>query len=224
MCSFRPSSFSALFSMPGFFFARTVQEKEFRVSSGPQELPRGAHQGQDLFARPGPQRQRSAVPFRAKPRPKHSRYELKGGILFVSDICSCAFVVTFASIRYWCKSFSTSIPHILVLFSFSTLRMFLRLHTSIPLSVSSRYLPVCTTAPSDLDEALRSAVFWAEQAEKPDASSTGKITLVFVRQGATAANGDLTLARAIAPILANNFPERLDKVFRIIFVCCHGST
>jgi hypothetical protein len=62
-----------------------------------------------------------------------------------------------------------------------------------------------------LDEALRAAVFWAEQAEKPEAGS-GKITLVFVRQGATAANGDLTLARAVAPLLANNFPERLDKV------------
>jgi len=73
---------------------------------------------------------------------------------------------------------------------------------------------------SDLDEALRSAVFWAEQAEKPEASSTGKITLVFVRQGATAANGDLTLARAIAPILANNFPERLDKVLKLCSYFC----
>jgi hypothetical protein len=62
----------------------------------------------------------------------------------------------------------------------------------------------------DLDEAVRAAVFWAEQAEKQ--GSTGKLTLVFVRAGATTANGDLNLARSIAPILQNNFPERLDKV------------
>ena len=80
----------------------------------------------------------------------------------------------------------------------------------------------------DLQEAVRAAIFWAEQAEKEDASTTGKITLVFVRAGATAANGDLTLARAIAPLLSNNFPERLDKVlvyptgpgFRAAWMAC----
>ena len=57
-------------------------------------------------------------------------------------------------------------------------------------------------------------MFWAEQASKAENSKTGKVTLVFVRSGATSANGDLTLARTIAPILSNNFPETLDKVRR----------
>ena len=53
--------------------------------------------------------------------------------------------------------------------------------------------------------------FWAEQAEK-SATATGKVTVCFVRAGATNANSDLGLAKAIMPILANNFPERLDRV------------
>uniref|UniRef100_A0A7S2FW53 CRAL-TRIO domain-containing protein n=1 Tax=Octactis speculum TaxID=3111310 RepID=A0A7S2FW53_9STRA len=62
----------------------------------------------------------------------------------------------------------------------------------------------------DLQKAVRSIVFWAEQAEAT--SQTGKVTLIFVRAGSTTANSDVTLARAIAPILQNNFPERLDQV------------
>lgn len=98
----------------------------------------------------------------------------------------------------------------------------------------------------DLQEAVRAVVFWAEQACKAS-KGTGKITLVFVREGATcvlpttaagcllaswpagpsllhqlaqvcpcwlcrAANADPNLGRQIAPILQNNFPERLDRV------------
>ena len=63
----------------------------------------------------------------------------------------------------------------------------------------------------DLQEAVRAVVFWAEQAEK-SATATGKVTVCFVRAGATNANSDLGLAKAIMRILANNFPERLDRV------------
>jgi hypothetical protein len=64
----------------------------------------------------------------------------------------------------------------------------------------------------DLQEAVQSVVFWAEQCEKEVNSKTGKITLVFVRSGTNQGNADPNLARAIAPILQNNFPERLDRV------------
>ena len=64
----------------------------------------------------------------------------------------------------------------------------------------------------DLQETVRSVVFWAEQCENPEFSKTGKITLLFVRSGISGRNADPKLAKAIAPILQNNFPERLDKI------------
>jgi len=60
-----------------------------------------------------------------------------------------------------------------------------------------------------IDEAIRAVLYRLEQALARLPSRDGKVTLVVVREGASAANRDLELVLPLSQILEQNYPERL---------------